>query len=395
MIDSTMPNYDNQKAKIAASLGVRGLKLFPPTGIYSYYSVEAAKSYPNYAKALADVSPEGFYQHVGAVFSRSPRRETASPLSLPQAALSIHRVKGSRVYCSTNEMWGIIEKKLQLSNGLFRYSVRTNGSVPRTCQVLQIHLVVSSLVRCGSRTIIHFSMASTTTTFSLKSAMLRKTGRDPPPQVELVSIEYSTSIDTNSCELDGTDVVVTTDNFLVGRKLCFAWLDVNGQQKEVRGSVVACECNTETDEVISCLVAYNQKSRALANSTTCGSLVPEYHWLEPPLVVGGCMSYEEQFSRPSDRLSELTNAPVHSTWINPDLRHEITVNGLPVLKLAYRGYLLKFRVGESSIKDAGKGVFLSCTSLEDDEGRRFSARCGRLSRSRCVRWRFSSRREEN
>lgn len=143
VIDSSMPNYDNQKGKIAASLGVRGLKLFPPTGIYSYYSVEAAKSYPNYAKTLSDVSPEGFYQHIGAVFPRPPSTETACSLSLPQAALSIHRLKGSRVYCSADEMWGIIEKKLQLSNGLFRYSVRTNGSVPRTCQVFQIHLVVS------------------------------------------------------------------------------------------------------------------------------------------------------------------------------------------------------------------------------------------------------------
>jgi hypothetical protein len=145
VIDPTIPNFDNNKAEIVIRLGVRGLKLFPPTGIFSYYSVEAAKSYPNYKKALADVSPEDFYQHVGGLFSRSPRRETLSPLSLPQAALSIHRVKGSRVYCTTNDMWGIIEKKLRLSNGSFRYSVRTNGLVPRTCcQVLQVHLVVSS-----------------------------------------------------------------------------------------------------------------------------------------------------------------------------------------------------------------------------------------------------------
>lgn len=171
-IDPSMPNFDRQKAKTAIRLGIEGLKLLPPTGIYSYYSVEAAKSYPNYRRVLADVSPEGFYQHIGALFSGPPRLETASQLSLPQESLSIHRVKGSRVYCSDNERWGIIEKKLQISNGFFRYSVRTNGS----CTSYLSSFAYSCgrffhLVRFGSRTTTHFSMASATGTFSLKSAM--------------------------------------------------------------------------------------------------------------------------------------------------------------------------------------------------------------------------------
>lgn len=144
VIDPSMPSYETHRANIAIRLGVRGLKLYPPIGKLSYYSVEAAKN-SNNTRALADVSPEGFYQHIGALCYGPPRCETASQLSLPQAALSIHRVKGSRVYCSENEMWGIIEKKLQLVNGLFRYSVRRNGSFePRTYQVLQIHVDVSS-----------------------------------------------------------------------------------------------------------------------------------------------------------------------------------------------------------------------------------------------------------
>lgn len=192
------------------------------------------------------------------------------------------------------------------------------------------------------------------------------TRRDPPPPPpEVDEVEYDG--DEDSCEQEGSAVAITTDNVLVGRKLRLVWLDVNGRQKEVRGSITACEINTESDEVISCLVEYNQKSRALANlmSAGCGSIVPEFQWFDAPVAVGSVMLYEEQSSPPITGLSAFSNLPSQLRWITPDSCHEGSTHGLPHLKLAYRGCLLELTVGRSTIEGAGQGVFVSCTSLED------------------------------
>jgi len=66
VIDQTMDGYSKEKAGKSQTIApLEGLKLLPPSGTISYYSVEAAVL-QNHA-ALAGASPEEFYQHIGAM----------------------------------------------------------------------------------------------------------------------------------------------------------------------------------------------------------------------------------------------------------------------------------------------------------------------------------------
>jgi hypothetical protein len=89
------------------------------------------------------------------------------------------------------------------------------------------------------------------------------------------------------------DITTTTDEFLVGRKCCFAWTDWKGQRKVLYGKITTCKYNERSNTVVSCKVVYEGDSRALANSlkNECACVIPESQWLGSEVVVGGCMRY--------------------------------------------------------------------------------------------------------
>lgn len=207
-----------------------------------------------------------------------------------------------------------------------------------------------------------------------KPALLRK-GIDIQAE-----FEDSESDDDNEDEFtQDSRVTTSTDDFLIGRKYSFTWTDLRGQKKVVYGKVTECKIENESGEVNSYKVEYNDKSRTLANALQngCGSAVPEFQWIEPPMAIGGCVGYDEHTSTSADRLIA-TKLPFYTTWITPDARHEVVSNGLPQLTLAVRGYELTFKVKRSTIPNAGNGVFLSCSQMFDDDQLPFELKCGEL-----------------
>lgn len=199
----------------------------------------------------------------------------------------------------------------------------------------------------------------------------QKTGKDPPHAPDVM--DYGSDKDSESSYGggSGTAIRTTMDNFLVGRKARFVWLDINGRRKEVLGHVEACEVGSETADVIKCLVVYQENLRSLANSMKSmdNSLVPEYQWLDPELVYGACNCYEERGAQPiADRWSDL---PPRMEWVVPNVWSVENFEGLPRLKLVYGDFLLEFSVRDSTIKNAGKGVFVACTPIETNEQQNF------------------------
>ena len=228
-----------------------------------------------------------------------------------------------------------------------------------------------------------------------------KTGRNPPPQPGQEESDFYDSNDEKSSEhgkkrrtgvsSTGDEIQTIKDNFLVGRKFCFAWTDLRGQKKVVYGRVIECEYNLHTKDVVNCKVVYSDQSREMVNAVKngCGTFVPESQMLRAPLVIGGCLRYEKQNNSFMARLSDYSDLPYHWKWLTPDLRHDELVEGghgmrLPRLTLALRGFRLVFSVKPSTIPNAGNGVFLSCTPLvdngedSDDEQEPFELYAGEL-----------------
>ena len=169
--------------------------------------------------------------------------------------------------------------------------------------------------------------------------------------------------------------VQKNDEFLVGRSLCFEWINLNGHRKGVYGSVTEC-CSSahDDDTAMSFTVVFNDRSRMAANAITngCGSTIPESEIFSAELVIGACLAYEQQVPHePVERLVDLYSPlPCHQKWILPVSRHEEIITGednelLPRLTLIFRGYELVFDTKTSTIPGAGFGVFLSCRPLYD------------------------------
>lgn len=166
------------------------------------------------------------------------------------------------------------------------------------------------------------------------------------------------------------EVRVVNDNFLVGRALCFVWTDVKGQPKTVFGKVTECEYNPYSNEVISCNVVYTRESRNTANAVKngCGSTIIPSQLLDPKLVVGAGMCFEEMMPASArvvhDRLVDFIDRPFGWHWLLPNQRNEAVVKNasgnMPRLTLSFRSYRLVLSVKPSTVINGGLGVFLSC-----------------------------------
>ena len=207
-----------------------------------------------------------------------------------------------------------------------------------------------------------------------------KTGRTPPRPREaggehdLVSVSPRKETDGLSA---GQRIITTTDHFLVGKSFSFSWTDLQGRKKILYGRVVECQKNEQNGEVRSFKVVYSERSRDLINGINNGgaSVVPDSQMLPFPMVLGGCLSYEQQNGGTTNESSLLDDAGrlIHFwNWITPDMRYEdfVEMNSvrMPRLTLVVRGYRLELNVRESSIAGAGNGVYVSCTPLFDENG---------------------------
>lgn len=188
---------------------------------------------------------------------------------------------------------------------------------------------------------------------------------------------------TGQQETDGpfdgkAEVTTTKEHFLVGRPLCLSWADLEGRRQEVDGEVVKCNKDVQSGEISSFTVRYNAQSRDSVNSRrkNCLTTVPESQTLPPPLVLGGCIAYEERASvtNASILLHDIGDLIYYWRWISPDRRREEQVTNsegklLPRVAIEVHGYRLELNVKQSTIPNAGYGVFVSCRPLErNDDG---------------------------
>lgn len=168
--------------------------------------------------------------------------------------------------------------------------------------------------------------------------------------------------------LKQTTTRTTANHFLVGRKLCLEWasLDCNNIQNKAYGHVTECEINLQTGDVVNCTVVYTDESRDNTNNGHFLS-VPHLQQMPPPLVLGGCIRYQQETTHTSVLLNDIRHLYPFWNWMVPDCREEELVNnGLPRLTIQVRDHVLEFNVRPSTIPNAGNGVFVKCKSQQEE-----------------------------
>jgi hypothetical protein len=156
-----------------------------------------------------------------------------------------------------------------------------------------------------------------------------------------------------------------TDYSLPGRGVRFEWTDLSGHKKVVYGEVAQCEVNENGE------VPVDRFKVIFSPLSSHGvAALTEPRVLSLPLILGGCISLEQQIGGKYDSalMKQLRNQYEYLNWIVPEMRHEESVvNGdgirLPRLTLIVRGFRLMFHVKPSSIPNAGYGVFLKCIPM--------------------------------
>ena len=138
------------------------------------------------------------------------------------------------------------------------------------------------------------------------------------------------------------------------------WIDVEGKTQVIYGRIA---------QVIPChdgkhyTVEFFPESRALVNSSLSSSrgLVPERHRVCEPFAFGGCFDV-------NPNIVQACQIDHYCTWHVPDFRHQALDRGdngnfLPELTVHFRGFQLVMKPKQSTIPNAGYGVFVSCTNL--------------------------------
>jgi hypothetical protein len=157
-------------------------------------------------------------------------------------------------------------------------------------------------------------------------------------------------------------------HFLVGKPYEHKWTGVDGQNRVVYGTITECLRDQFDEDNVDFMVTFNEESRDEVNSSLplqgAEFEVPVQESCSFEKALGGHLSFLSSFKISSDELSRADGFQ----WITPDMRHEQQVthengNRLPQLKLIVNGCRLLFTARESSIPNAGNGVFLTCTPV--------------------------------
>lgn len=160
--------------------------------------------------------------------------------------------------------------------------------------------------------------------------------------------------------IGATGPVDIPDHVLLGKETCWKWTDVEGRTKIVYG---VCSAAEEEDGTVKINIEYDKESRAIANSghSHNRALVPESEKFSEDVAWGACLNYDPRASAPG-------GLPHYNLWHVPETRHEDfeeDEEGMfcPRLTIHFRGFRLVFAARKSTIPNAGKGVFVSCTSM--------------------------------
>jgi hypothetical protein len=162
-------------------------------------------------------------------------------------------------------------------------------------------------------------------------------------------------------------IVPVQDHVLIGKGFRRDWIDVKGNRKVIYGKITGVNQHCFERGAMEFTVAYNEKSRALANAgfADSGVSVPKLPTTLPSsYAYGACLALNPNCIRPDA-------TPFHWSWLIPDVRHEDFVldhegRWTPRLTLQFHGFHIVLEAKKSTIPNAGKGVFVSCTSLMGD-----------------------------
>ncbi|CAB9507681.1 expressed unknown protein [Seminavis robusta] len=173
--------------------------------------------------------------------------------------------------------------------------------------------------------------------------------------------------------------VQVQDHPLLGKGYKQSWIDVTGNKKVIYGKIVGVENELLLGGIKRFTIEYLDASRALANAgfSQSGVTVPKAQAnVDEMTAYGGCLAYNPNVVRAHE-------TPFFFSWLVPEYRHEDFIVDeddmwTPRLTLQFRGFHLCFTAKKSSIPNAGKGVFVSCTSLMGDSNDVFQLRPGEL-----------------
>ena len=183
------------------------------------------------------------------------------------------------------------------------------------------------------------------------------------------------------------EAITSSTDILIGRGICQQWTDLHNRNKTLFGVITHCDQNDDGDKSNTLFtVAYDENSRSLVNSmpNECGSLVPATRKLKSEIAWGGCLLFEDhRYPLKGKKPLRSMKIPIAAwNWITPDMRYEelgdIESNKLPKLTLGVRGYQLIFSVKQSSIPNAGLGVFVKAANCIDGAKSPFQLQQGEM-----------------
>ncbi|KAL7576260.1 hypothetical protein ACA910_018089 [Epithemia clementina (nom. ined.)] len=171
----------------------------------------------------------------------------------------------------------------------------------------------------------------------------------------------------------GLKIRQSEENVLVGKGYCRQWLQLHGRHAFIYGIVESCE-RDRFDERLVFQVRYTEESLASISTATVCSSISKVSEVGERVAWAGCQLYEEKVCCQNGitaALADTNCAPLR--WMLPEmirydhLPPDRFSNGdwRPKQTMIFRGFKLELETRKSSIPNAGLGVFLRCTSVDN------------------------------
>ena len=174
---------------------------------------------------------------------------------------------------------------------------------------------------------------------------------------------------------DHVGCIIQPRNPLQGKGFRQKWVDVEGKIQVIYGRIAHVKTIDRAGKHYT--VEFDPESRALVNSSNPpnGVIAPERQNISESFAFGGCLDFDP-------KVVPTSTSPFYTTWNVPDFIHETYDTDdfgffAPRLTIHYRGFQLIVQAKTSTIPNAGKGVFITCTSLLG-RGRNLNLKAGEL-----------------